>query len=34
VRVTTSLTSGTWKLKIHGFNVTGTQLVFFAINSR
>lgn len=30
VRGTTGLVAGTWKIRIHAFNVTGSQLVFWA----
>lgn len=30
VRATTGLVDGTWKIRIHAFNVTGSQLVFWA----
>ena len=30
VRGTTGLVAGTWKIRIHVFNVTGSQLVFWA----
>jgi hypothetical protein len=30
VRATTGLITGTWKIRIHAFNVTGSQLVYWA----